>query len=43
MNTEQDEAEKVALADEKIVEAIEGKSVFKVIYVKNKMLNFVVK
>ena len=43
VDTPQEEAEKLAYADEKIVAAMEGKSVFKVIYVKNKMLNFVVK
>jgi leucyl-tRNA synthetase len=43
VDSDQEEAEKLAYDDEKIKEAMEGKSVFKVIYVKNKMLNFVVK
>ena len=39
----QEEAEKIALADEKVAAALEGKNVFKVIYVQNKLVNFVAK
>ncbi len=39
----QEDAEKIALADEKVAAALEGKNVFKVIYVQNKLLNFVAK
>ncbi len=39
----QEEAEKIALSDEKVAAALEGKNVFKVIYVQNKLVNFVAK
>lgn len=42
-DTEKDDVMAQALADSKIVEAIEGKSVIKQIYVPKKLVNFVVK
>ncbi len=40
---EQDSVTNKALSDEKVKAAIDGKSVFKTIYVKNKLINLVVK
>jgi len=40
---EQDEAIKIATADEKVLEAISGKTIVKTIVIKNKIVNIVVK
>lgn len=43
LNSSQDEVKKVVLANEKVARHIEGKSIVKEIYVKNKIYNIVVK
>lgn len=43
VDTDKEEAFRIALADKKIAEAVEGKNIIKQIYVQNKLVNFVVK
>ena len=40
---DQEEAEKLAMADDKVLPFVEGKAVAKVIYVPDKLVNIVVK
>ena len=43
VDSTKEQAFEIALKDEKIIEAVDGKNIVKQIYVQNKLVNFVVK